>query len=222
MVQTDPPVDALRALIESRRYAPGDRLPAERALIGELGVSRSRLRRALAVLENEGAIWRHVGKGTFVGAPPAVAADDIENLIRQINPVRTMRARLAIEPAIAREAAINASADALRRIDEARRAAAAARDWAEYDKRDDAFHRSIAEATDNLLLVSLFDRLNRVRRAVVASTVVRATEGPPNDHASFAEHAEIAAAIDAHDPARAQDAMRRHIGSVAARQFGEV
>ena len=59
-------VSALRALIADRPYAPGDRLPPERELIVSLGISRATLRKALDALEREGAIWRHVGKGTFV------------------------------------------------------------------------------------------------------------------------------------------------------------
>ena len=45
------------------------RLPPERELMDNLGMTRTTLRRALEVLEREGAIWRHVGKGTFVAKP---------------------------------------------------------------------------------------------------------------------------------------------------------
>ena len=49
----------------------------------------------------------------------------------------------------------------------------------------------------NVLLLSLFDQLNQVRRAVAWNTVVRELPRPPADHSSFAEHDRIAAAIDA-------------------------
>lgn len=213
----------LRGFIAEGGYGPGDRLPAERALIGRLGLSRATLRKGLDALEREGRIWRHVGKGTFVAsATGGPLAGGFGALGQQLTPVRMMRARLCIEPAIAREAAINASAGAITRLRLARDRAVAATSWADYEAQDDLFHRAIAEASDNLLLLALFDQLNRVRRAVATGSVVRETARPPQDHSSFAEHDRIAEAVAARDPAAAQDAMRRHIGSVSARLFGEV
>src|SRR5947209_20312461 len=62
--------DALAELILERSSAasarPGDRLPTERQLAGDLGVTRTMVRHALAVLEAEGRISREVGRGTFI------------------------------------------------------------------------------------------------------------------------------------------------------------
>lgn len=213
----------IRSLIEAGSYAPGDRLPPERELIDDLGMSRTTLRRALEALEREGAIWRHVGKGTFVAANSGGAAvGSLAELSRQLTPVRMMRARLCIEPAIAREAAINASGEAIIRMKLAKERASAAGNWAEYEKHDDLFHRSIAEASDNILLLSLFDQLNQVRRAVAWGSVVRNSERPPESHSSFTEHDRIAEAIEMRDANTAQEVMRQHIGSVSARLFGEI
>lgn len=212
----------LRAFIASGGYVPGDRLPPERELISSLGMTRGMLRKALEVMEREGAIWRHVGKGTFVSRPAAEIDAGLPELVRRMTPVRMMRARLCIEPSIAREAAINASPEAIARINLARERARAAESWAEYENQDDLFHRAVAQASDNLLLLALFDQLNQVRRAVAWTAVIRDSERPPEDHSSFAEHDRIAAAIEARDPAAAHDAMRAHIGSVSARLFGEV
>jgi len=216
-------VDALRAFIADGGYGPGDRLPAERDLIVRLGVTRTTLRHALDALEREGAIWRHVGKGTFLsGMEARPSGFGAAGMSEQLSPVRMMRARLCIEPAIAREAAINASADAIRRIKLARDHARHAMSWAEYEQHDARFHRAVAEASDNMLLLSLFDQLNEVRRAVASTHVVRRSDRPPANHTSFAEHDRIASAIEAREPAEAHDAMRRHVGSVSARLFGEV
>lgn len=213
----------IRALISAGSYAPGDRLPPERELIDDLGMSRTTLRRALEALEREGTIWRHVGKGTFVAANGGAAAGGgLVEMSRQLTPVRMMRARLCIEPAIAREAAINASGEAIIRMKLAKERAAAAASWAEYEKHDDMFHRAIAEASDNILLLSLFDQLNQVRRAVAWGSVVRNSERPPEGHSSFTEHDRIAEAIEMRDANAAQEVMRQHIGSVSARLFGEI
>ena len=212
----------VKELIVSRGYAPGDRLPPERELIGQLGVSRGTLRRALDTLEREGAIWRHVGKGTFVASHgEAKLNSGILSLSTQITPVRMMQARVCIEAAIAREAALHASGEAIIRMKLAMDRAEAAPSWHDYETQDDLFHRAIAEAADNILLLALFDQLNQVRRAVAWGSVVRSTQRPPRDHSSFTEHRKIAAAIENRDGAAAYDAMRQHIGSVSARLFEE-
>jgi len=72
-----------------------------------------------------------------------------------------------------------------------------------------------------VLLLSLFDQLNLVRRSVTKVNVVRTTKRPPEGHSSFLEHERITAAIASRDPEAAQAAMRHHIGSVSARLFGE-
>ncbi|MBY8977127.1 FadR family transcriptional regulator [Rhodobacteraceae bacterium NNCM2] len=219
----DDAIPALRALMAEGKYAPGDRLPPERELIVRLGVTRTTLRKALEALEREGTIWRHVGKGTFVASGAGGAtADGLARLSSQVTPVKMMRARLAIEPAVAREAAINASGEAITRIDLARQGALAAQSWDAYEAQDDLLHRAIALATDNIVLQSLFDQLNQIRRAVAWGSVVRVLTRPSPDHASFAEHDRIVEAIVARDPAAAHDAMRQHIASVSARLFGEV
>jgi len=216
-------IAALREFIAASAYRPGDRLPPERELIVRLGMSRSTLRKALDALEREGLIWRHVGKGTFVaGDNDGFDPGALLGLAQQISPVRMMRARLCIEPAIAGEAAINASREAVNRIRLAKDRAKQAGTWKEYESQDELFHRAVAEASDNILLISLFEQLNRVHRAVAMSNVVRETERPPESHSSFAEHERIFAAIEARDSKAAYDAMRQHIGSVSARLFGEV
>ena len=73
-----------------------------------------------------------------------------------------------------------------------------------------------------MLLVALFEQMNRVQQSVARVRVVRETARPPRSHTSFTEHRTIAEAIEAHDPRGAHDAMRRHIGSVSARLFEEI
>ncbi len=215
-------VAELRAFIKSGQYRPGDRLPSERDLIGRLGISRSALRKAFDALEREGSIWRHVGKGTFIASDGLKDGNgSLADLIQQVTPVALMRARLSLEPAIAREAAINASGESVSRLDLIRRRTQKVETWDEYEALDDQFHRAVGLASENVLLLSLFDHLNAVRRGVAWNTVVRTSLRPPTDHTSFAEHDRILAAIEARDPSAAHKAMQTHLRSVADRLFGE-
>ncbi|MEE4189335.1 MAG: FCD domain-containing protein [Roseobacter sp.] len=218
-------IGRVRGFIMSGAFRPGDRLPAERHLIGELGMPRGALRRALDALEREGLIWRHVGKGTFLARDGAASESGVVDwtidVARQITPLRMVRARLCIEPALAGEAALNASAEKVARMRIALDRASAASNWEDYKTQDDLFHRAIAEASDNELLVGLFDQLNRVRRAVAFGVVTRDTPRPAESHSSFAEHEAIAAAIERRDRNGAQEAMRSHLISVSKRLFAE-
>src|SRR6202162_6718587 len=71
---------ALRAQILAGSSQPGDRLETEPALARRLGVSRSTLRSAIALLEHEGHIERRHGAGTFVTARPGVGDEPGHNL----------------------------------------------------------------------------------------------------------------------------------------------
>lgn len=230
MLDEEQILDAGGALSNLRNYIAqsglraGERLPPERKLTSELGITRNTLRKALDALEREGTIWRHVGKGTFVAA----TAGDLEDMTklpvelgRQLTPFKMMRARLAIEPAIAREAAMNASGDVLARLHAAMERTRAASSWKSYETNDDEFHRAVAEASDNLLLLTIFDQLNIVRRAVAWGSVTRTTPKPHTNHSSFVEHEAITSAISQRDPAAAYEAMRTHLKSVSARLFEE-
>jgi DNA-binding FadR family transcriptional regulator len=221
----DEAVAALKAFIAAGDYGAGDRLPSERDLIGSLKMTRTTLRKALDTLERDGVLWRHVGKGTFMSEDDpndrSVAGSNgkLSEIRHQVTPVKMMRARLCIEPALAREAAVNASAEAIARMKLAQRQARAAQTWRDYEGHDDQFHRALAEGADNIVLLALFDELNQLRRAVALNIVVRGTEKPPETHRSFEQHDDIIAAIEAHDPSAAHDSMRAHIRSVAARLF---
>ena len=106
-------------------------------------------------------------------------------------------------------------------LKQAEQRAANAGSWDTYEANDDTFHLCIAEATGNVLLVSLFDHLNQVRRAVAWRQVIRKVERPPADHPSFSEHTVILDAIEERDPPAAHAAMRAHLDSVSTRLFGD-
>ncbi|MEM7693126.1 MAG: FCD domain-containing protein [Pseudomonadota bacterium] len=211
----------LRAFITHTDAAPGDRLPPERELVDALGVTRNDLRKALALLEAEGAIWRHVGKGTFIGARPRDDAGGIIAIAERSSPVEVMRSRLLIEPVLAGDAARNATANDLADLRDTADASRRAASWREYEASDNALHRAVAKASNNTVLLAIFDTLNAIRRTVVWGRD-RAGDGPPPpDHHSFAEHDAIIAAISIRDSGGAEEAMRTHLSSVRHKLIGD-
>jgi len=190
------------------------RLPPERELCEVLGVSRGELRKALAILEREGELWRHVGKGTFIGTRPIEELSSVGLIAAQSNPAEVMRARLLIEPEIAREAALNARTTDIEEMRHCLSGARQSRTWRQYENWDNRLHRTIAEATRNMILLALFDTLNAVRRAVVWGRLRAGPDRPPDDHHSFAEHDAIVTAIMERDLDGAAAGMRAHLETV--------
>lgn len=207
-------VEQLKSHLATQQYPLNQRLPPERALCTQLGVSRSLLRKALALLEAEGQVWRQVGRGTFVGTRPVSNLEALPSITNGTNPGEVMEARLLIEPELARLAALNARPAHIEDMAHCIRQTKAAREWRIYEHWDHKLHRAIAEATGNALLLSLFDALNAVRRAVVWGRLRTYRLTPDLDHHSFAEHDLILGAIVDRDLQGAAARMREHLESV--------
>lgn len=206
----------LRAWLAQHSLPPTTRLPPERELADLLGVSRGDLRKALATLERQGELWRHVGKGTFVGARPVADVAPVAAIAAASNPAEVMQARLAFEPMLAYEAALHATFDDIEEMKLCIAGGKGAETWRQYESWDNRLHRAIAEAAHNAVLLALFDTLNAVRRAVVWGRLRDEAPGPPAEHHSFAEHAAIIAAIEDRDLGGAGDSMRLHLRHVEA------
>jgi len=206
----------LRAYLAQQDLHANAQLPPERELCEVLGVSRGELRKALAVLEDNGELWRHVGKGTFVGSRPSEEITSIAEIAAASNPREVMHARLTIEPILAREAALNATAAEIAEMHQCLRASREATTWRQYENCDNRLHRLVAEASHNTVLIALFDTLNAVRRAVVWGRLRNNVDRPPANHHSFREHDSLVAAIADRDMMAAAAAMDHHLHTVQA------
>jgi len=214
MSAADGALTQLRAWLAQRDLPPEGRLPPERELCEILGVSRGELRKALASLEQNGELWRHVGKGTFIGTRPVDELSSIAVIAERSNPVEVMEARLLIEPLLARQAAVNATGSHLEEMLRCVRAQVQATTWRQYENADNRLHRTVAEAAGNTVLTALFDQLNAIRRAVVWGRLRDKADQPPANHHSFAQHDAIVTAISERDQEAAFRAMRGHLMNV--------
>ncbi|MDQ2065881.1 FCD domain-containing protein [Xinfangfangia sp. CPCC 101601] len=208
--------EQIRLWIAENKFNHNDRLPPERALSQRFGVSRGELRKALAALEGDGLIWRHVGRGTFIGARPVLNLADVAFLGELASPAQVIAARLVIEPELARLAALYGTRSDFDEILSCAQRCREASTWRSYEAWDNNLHYAVAKATHNKLLVYLFDILNVVRRSTVWGQP-RISKLPPRDHRSFAEHDAFCAAIQARDAQAASQKMRDHLISVRER-----
>ena len=215
--------DQLRLLMDQGEFPVGSRLPAERELAAQLGVSRPTVREALIALEVEGRLRIRVGSGIYVIEPQPAAA--VSNSASIEGPFEILRARAFVESAIAEESARQAKAEDLARLDavlaEVGHPSYVGDGFLMHDRH---FHTAIAEILGNGVLVrcvgELFDlRINpyfeRLERHTLAATAWQT---------AHEEHVVIRDAIASRDPARAREAMREHLKRSHqrfARDFGE-
>lgn len=203
---------------------PGKRLPPERQLATEFGVSRNEIRKALARLELDGRLSREVGRGTFIRAPiEAKTSDrsaDLDALRESTSPRNAMEARLVLEPELAKLAAVNATFKQIEALRALARKMREADSWKDYELIDGRFHRQIAEATGNDLLSTIHRTLDDVRRSVVWRWLDMRPSRPPSDYSSFAEHDAIINAIENRDREGAMEAMRNHLKTTMNKLLG--
>lgn len=211
----------LRDFIDDAGYRLNDRIPPERELCERLGTTRNQIRKALADLEAQGLIWRHVGRGTYVGMRPVLNLHDVTYLRDQIQPEQVVTVRMNVEPTLSRLAALNARKSDFEQMKLCAKRCQDAEDWRTYEAWDNNLHHAIARSTHNQLYLYFFETLNSIRRSIVWGQR-RDTRGPTADHSSLHEHEKIVAAITGRNGDKAEDAMRAHLQSVYSRDGQDV
>jgi len=212
--------DQIRALIRTGEFVAGARLPPERDLAKQLGVSRPSVREALIALEVEGLVEVRIGSGIYV-LGPSVRAEDEEPggsdaearpIEATAGPFELMRARYTIESECAALAAKSAKRSQIAAIEEA--LTVMEREFAEKQPPlagDRLFHLRIAEATGNGALVAVVKMLWDERTGPLYQRLERHYDTPGLWTAALAEHRAVLKAIAEHDATGARAAMQRHL-----------
>jgi DNA-binding FadR family transcriptional regulator len=213
---------ALRAMLQqqtaSGALGPGGQLATERDLAAQLTAPRSEIRRALALLEQDGLITRHVGRGTFLteaaghhfnGAPP------------DTSPAEIMQTRLLIEPPVAMLAARLANQADLGRIARCLDAGGRSDSYEDFERQDTLLHRAIAQSVHNELLLSMFDVMSTARELPVWGSLKSRTSTPERRRSYHQQHSRIVTALTDRDPAEAEAAMRAHLRDVSDNMLGQ-
>ncbi len=220
---TDRLADQLARRIERGELAPDQRLPTEQQLSEQFGVSRTVVREAVSRLKSMGLLVSRQGAGVFVapaGQARALAFDptvlqSLDSVVQVVEVRRALEGEVAalaaqrITPAKAR-----AVREALERLD------ATVATGADGVEEDLAFHRSIAQATDNPQFERLLGFLEQYQR-----DAMRVTRTNESLHGAFSravrrEHEAIARAVIAGDAAAARRAAVRHMLNAAIRIEG--
>ncbi|HBP38849.1 MAG TPA: GntR family transcriptional regulator [Clostridiales bacterium] len=197
--------------IKTGELKPGDRLPTERDLALQLKVSRTAIREALRSMELMGLIDSRVGGGTFIKEmtleylmdPFAGVLAKNDRLI-----IELIEVRLLLEVEIARQAARKITTPQIDELDNT--LAMMEKEIAEGGlglKGDNAFHQALANAADNLAMMSI----TRLCGELLNSTRKAALEALGDLQIGVRHHRSIFTAVKAGDSEEAGRLMRLHL-----------
>ena len=205
----------LRDWVLASGFAPGDRLPAERDLAAQWGVSRSSLREAVIALEVEGAIEVRTGSGIYVTAlalTPAPTPRTGATGPDDWGPLEVMQARELIESEMAALAAVHVNRRDLQAL--ARALTQMKKDIARNQvprHGDEAFHMAIAKACGNSVLLDTLHGYWQARNGAIFERLSDYFEKPVSWQTALTEHETIYQALCAHDAGAAKRAMKHHL-----------
>jgi GntR family transcriptional regulator, transcriptional repressor for pyruvate dehydrogenase complex len=216
----------IREMIRLRRLRPGDRLPTERELALELGVSRPSVRSALQSLAAMGVLSARRRAGTFIqGGPPVLDSEPLGLLaaLHDFDAEQMFEARASLEVVAAGLAARRASAEQRAAMaDELTGLFASLSDPPRFLVHDVRFHRAVAAGSNNPVTAALVDMVS-----VLLFDRRRATIARARDLRESAEmHQRIYQAISSRNASRARAAMADHLrlaleGWATEEQIGE-
>lgn len=222
----DQVADQLHALVRQGRWEPGQRLPAERQLAEQMGVSRPSLREAIQKLVSQGVLRSRRGDGTYVQERNHAfllpdTFEPLASLLTQDPEYRydVLEARTALESSTAWHAALRATQadkDRIRRCFDVMLGHQQGGNGDLSARADAQFHLAIAEASHNVVLLRVMHSLFEL----VLSTVVQsrrtmftlASEETLGDLTE--QHHALMQAIVEGDAPRAREVIERHLAYV--------
>ena len=207
-------VAQIYALVRNGDLNPGDRLPAERELALQLGVSRPSVREAMRLLDTKGLVNIRPGAGTFI------AEDDVDVIARSFSSLLeddtgaardVFEMRLLLEPHVVSLAAERAGDSDIRRmtqiLDAQESEIAAGGTGVEFDTE---FHSTIAAATKNAALVAVMQAIS----GILSESREDSMLSSDRSELSLQSHRQIVSAIQGRAPQRAEESMRSHIANI--------
>ncbi|MDN7180365.1 FCD domain-containing protein [Caballeronia sp. SEWSISQ10-4 2] len=216
-MKNDVNVEMVRSHLLDTGATAGAKLPTERVLAEQLGVSRNVIRKALSLMEIEGRVMRKVGSGTYLVKQTAGGAAERAGPTRaqaealDVSPKQIVEARFAFEPNLASLAAMNCTTLDLERLGECARRYHRADNFDAYEAADEGFHRAIALATHNPLLISAYEDFMTADAQAEWGSIRQRFLTAERRVASRKEHDKILAAIRSRDSAAAFGAAREHL-----------
>jgi DNA-binding FadR family transcriptional regulator len=211
---------SLKKRIAAGEWMEEGRIPPERDLAGQFGVARNTVRRAVGMLEEDGTVVRHVGRGTFLAAANANSLSAAVTRMQGTSPADMMEIRQLLEPAAAAFAATNANTSELSAVGEAHRAATEATDMPAFEQWDAEFHHRIFACSRNEFLKEIHNLMRILRNQSPWFEIKKRSFSEERRQTYCREHQAILDALLGRDPEGAREAMRAHLRTVARNLLG--
>lgn len=213
--------DQIRELITEGFFQVGDRLPAERDLAQQLGVSRPSLREALIALDVQGNVEIRGGSGVYVCAQRDRPSEKAMPALGE-SPRELMQARAALESAVVILACAHGTREQVKKL-----RGIVSKMRAETDRNraplelDRKFHMMLAEMSGNSVMGRVIAELFDERHSPISAKLSSRYENARTWKAALKEHEAILRALDARDPIAAQAAMLSHLRASELRWVGD-
>lgn len=214
--------ETILANLRSRTWRAGHRLPTERALSEQFGLSRSTVRRVLMDFKRKRLITQTVGSGTYVAEQVQQALSDLSpaGAAQSVSPAELMSARLVLEPALIDMVIGSATAADFLRMDECNARAEAATTLEEFEHWDAELHAAIAAAAHNGFITGVFRLMNEVRSQGEWGVLKRRSATPERRLEYQQEHRALVAALKERDAERARALCLAHLVHVRSNMLG--
>jgi len=195
-------VEQIKGLIIQGVYKKGELLPSEKELIEMTGVSRITIREALRILNEAGVIETHKGKGSFVIVDADEFLSETEGRNYRDDFLNSTRARIILEPAVAKEVAAIATDQELEEIK-----ACLERD----SQKNVRFHRMIIETAHNPVLLQWFDQLRDLEHGPEFQRLIRPSGQKSVQNKIQEQHRGIYEALESRNGEFAYFYMKEHL-----------
>lgn len=199
----------MREAITKGEYRPFERLPASRQLAAQFGVARNTLRDAFSQLEQEGLLETRAGSGTYIRE---TGQRRIPTVVEESTPLELIDARFALEPHICRLCVLNGRREDINVLEGLCQKMESSKDNPTvFAEADTAFHKTLAAATRNNLLVWMINQITAVRFLGEWTRMRHLTLDEGTMALYNRQHREILNAIRSREPERAATKMKEHL-----------
>ncbi|WP_299094638.1 FadR/GntR family transcriptional regulator [uncultured Metabacillus sp.] len=208
--------------IQSGSFNIGDKLPAERELCEQFGVSRAPVRQALSALELNGFIYSRQGEGVYVKNTQLTNKSESSFMFDSTSPEDIVEARMNIEPLIVKYAALRATdqdiADlrsTIKKMEEETNAGIYV------PETDEELHNGIAKASHNDLFIKIMSAISNAMKQQEMWKFIRdrTVTRPDYREVNFKEHKMLIQAIEQHNEKEAVELMTSHMQNLYDRYW---
>lgn len=202
--------------IESGEWSPGHRMPTEKQFIEQFSAARNTVRKALAKLEDDNLIIKHVGRGTFIkdGAFGQDSSSS-EPSWHDASPAEINEIRVLLEPSIADLVVARATASDIAYAQECLAKSLKAKTIEDYEHWDAELHATIIKASRNNMLTVIYNAIHKARQQMEWHEIKRRSLNEQRMNGYNEDHTNIVDALCRRDAVALRKALGSHLKAVS-------